>query len=789
MRALLASALMVLLLPRAPAVAQGLPYRGTLELRPPLRVQAAGLDEATTRIHLQGPRRSLEQTLPGVAEAIDARVLRLARGRRLGLVEARGPQGHWALVVDARRGPRVLWSGRLDWHGDPGERRRDVLLVDDRTGDGAPDLLVGVEHEDRRICGQTSTLLSPRALDPRTGELRSVTLRRLPERPGEPVVTATREAHPEPLLRALVPASASSHAGRGQAVPPVELTDGDPSTGWVEGRPGPGRWEFATLRWQASHPIRAVALTVGPPPITPPRHLWLVHEAGRLRVTLPEGDPGTWWVPLPEAARTRCLSLVLDDAHDGAEHVGIAEVRAYTDVDLGSGIEGLLADLAADGPAAAEAERLLAAIGAPALRTLTERWNGMGPGERRRALRVFAAHPSTEPGRAGLLRAVEDPSPEVRRAALDAILEAGALPPLLELLQIGGEAGDAAALTLSRRHPHAAAPALLDALADEGGWDRPALRRALRTAYQRGADDEALHRWLGQAPSSARAAAALALAGGGETLRSLATEAFRAAVAVVDEEAPFPDRWRLTQAASRLGPDEEVDVWLRGAFRAAEWMLRAAALDALRRRGAPGLSAVAREGLRDEYPRVRRAAIRALAAEGLRGRDVERVALRARRDPWPMVRAVAVGVLRPLERARPILHAALGDPSPVVRAAAVEALHAAGDLSAWPAVRARLEDDREWPQVLLAAIRFARARCRGDALPALAAVVDRALRPDPWAPDVAVAVEALSAAASIGGEESRALLRRAGGPGSPAPLRNAAEAAASADPCRAADGP
>ncbi|MEZ4250894.1 MAG: hypothetical protein R3B99_21940 [Polyangiales bacterium] len=94
--------------------------------------------------------------------------MRLA-GRSVGVVELREGAKHFAVLVDAR-GARVevRWTGRLDLHGDLGERRRDVLRVEDLTGDGVDDLVVGTVEEARAVCG-VETVLEPRAIDPRSG--------------------------------------------------------------------------------------------------------------------------------------------------------------------------------------------------------------------------------------------------------------------------------------------------------------------------------------------------------------------------------------------------------------------------------------------------------------------------------------------------------------------------------------------------------------------------------------------------------------------------------------------
>src|SRR5690606_1704697 len=106
---------------------------------------------------------------------LDAEVeaVALARGASVAVVRGRDETGRVAVLVAMRGGrPEVVWTGRLDPHGDPGERTADVLSLEDRTGDGAVDVVVAQTREGVGLCGQPPALLHPRALDPASGELR-----------------------------------------------------------------------------------------------------------------------------------------------------------------------------------------------------------------------------------------------------------------------------------------------------------------------------------------------------------------------------------------------------------------------------------------------------------------------------------------------------------------------------------------------------------------------------------------------------------------------------------------
>ncbi|MEO0324266.1 MAG: hypothetical protein AAF447_14995, partial [Myxococcota bacterium] len=225
------------------------------------------------------------------------------------------------------------------------------------------------------------------------------------------------------------------------------------------------------------------------------------------------------------------------------------------------------------------------------------------------------------------------------------------------------------------------------------------------------------------------------------------------------------------------------DTWLaRLAAGAEEWMLRREALDALAARDAEGWPRLAAEALGDDVPRVRAHALSLLRRVPHDAEDPVflRMAALARRDSWPRVRAAGVAAIVGTPAGLPVVRAALSDPSRDVREAAVRALTEAPDDdpdASWPRVRARLADEDEFPAVVMAAANYAAVRCRGDALEAFGPVLDRALRPTPWSPDVDAAVVAIEAAGALGGPGADALLTRAEAATAPPSLRAAAHRA------------
>lgn len=743
----------------------------------PLRFEA--IESAGVLIVGRG-RSEARVELPLRAPTLEARSVRLA-GRTVGVIELREDPRHFVVVLDAPGGRTVVrWTGRVDLHGDPGERRRDVLQIADRTGDGVDDLVVGTIEEARGVCG-VETVLDPRAIDPRTGELRPVALRSIPEVANEPELLAdsTRPSPLSddlPLVRAVIPRATTSTAGIASAMapPPVALLDGDVSTAWLEGHPGNGRWEAATFGWIAAG-LRAHHVALVPPaePARAPAAIWLVHDGGRVRVRAPE-VAGIWWITLPEALATRCLSVVLDaPAGDpSSAHTGFAELRVFTEVETGGGLDALFAKLAGGGTEADEAARVLTLVGEAAMPEVVRRWPDMPTTERRALVPLLARTLSRDDARALLQAAARADDPMLREAALDAC-ERGGAPGHRALAELVTDAsvGDEASVRVARVAPSVALGPLLAAISLEGGAARPALRDALRAAAARApeSEDQVVAWVLGAPTTSARAAVTLALAPAEET-RALATRV----IGSFENAEAFEDRWRVASAA-RFLPRTLTSHWVSSFVRADEWMLR--------REGAHTAAtwphdeesrALVRTLLEDPYPRVRAAAATALAKLEPTPRDIEAIATVARRDKWPLVRAAGIEALVAFERALPILRVGVDDPSRRVRAAAIDGLRVRADDGSWSRIEARMNDDGEWPEVLSAGIRFARERCLETSVPTLTAVIERGRRPDAWAPDIDLAMAAIDALVAIGGAEAEATLTRAASESSPPPLRAAA---------------
>jgi hypothetical protein len=784
-----------------PARAEPLPLERTVRLGQPARAVRIAL-EATEEgpvLRLRSGGRRSEDRLPvrGIDDASLERV-EVAEGHHVAILRGTAAERSVAAVIGVAGGaPRLLWAGRTDLHGDPGERTADVLSVADRTGDGRPDVVVGVRREGASLCGERDTLLLARGYDPSRGELRPVVLSRF-SGGAQAAVTATRESPgPEgpPLLRALRATGASSRAGHGEEpsalAPPRALFDGRTETWWAEGRGGPGTGELVAMRWAARFPIRAIALRMptgeAAERLGRPQQLWIAGDAGpRLRVTFaedPARHPGArYWIVPPEPLEWSCLALILDRAYpppgveEAAVHTAVAEVEVYTELDFGDGVRDLVGMLVEGGAGGDEVARLLSGLGEPAVEAVAAAWDRLDAQGRRRAVRVFVANArrGVEPAVDALARAALDDAEPVRQSALEAL---GTLGPragrfLAELVRQPAPVGDAAVRPLLRHAPATVVPALLAALEAEGGSERAAIREGLARALA-GDDEEARRRfaaWAEDEPAvPALASALLGLADYGAT-RSLARP--RLTDAVLARASRFADRWRLVRAARELPSDDgPVDAWLGGLAREAEeWMLRAAAMEALGRRDAPDRGEVARAALADDYPRVRVEAVAVL--DGLDEAD-ERLALLVRDDSWPMVRAAAIDAVWNRREALPVVRRAVRDRSARVRGAALAALARAGDAEAWPLVEARLADPEERPEVTVAALRYVRSQCVAEAGPAVLEVLERGIRPDAFAPHVDVAAVAADVAMRLGGQTAERAVRAGSGPHVPASIRRA----------------
>jgi hypothetical protein len=720
----------------------------------------------------------------------------LAGGSRIAVVRASDSAGTKAAALVLRRpggASEIPWVGRLSPRGDPGERQADVLQLDDRDGDGTPDVVVGRTDERSRICGSQPTVLEARRLDSATLQLRHQAPPALDRSPSRELAVTDRApaagVGSGPVLRVLRATSDSTQSGElSESDRAITLTDGDLQTYWSDDGVGAGQATFVTFTVESEG--RAIwALAIVPSPLevpkarglATPRALRLVtDQTADVRVLLPaRPEPGRRYfiVPDPPLA-ARCLTLLVEaDPNTPASPgpVMLAEVEAYIDADF-TGLAQLVQELDGDGDDA-DANVILLSNTPAAADDILRAWPKLAAQGRRRAVRVLTSLSAREPAAREALRlALTEPDETTRNAAFDALLQAG--PPgramLIPQIASAGERGDQAALALGRAAPTEAIRPLLSALLQPGGSDRPQLRTAIGDAVVAGGAHilAAISGFAQVNPDAVAMRAALALAlSRVPSAQPLAAELLRTEA---QKAEAFPDRWRLLQAARILPDDPGPDPWLAEIAGSDErWMLRAAAIEALDARGAARAHPIASHGLGDTNPRVRIAAVAALRNEP---HATSVLSTHAARDRWPMVRIAALDALAERPAAAGVVKAAVADRSHSVRAAAIRALTTSAARDSWPLVNARLRDPNEWPDVQAEAIRFAATLCVRESTETLLGLLQAGIQLGSPPPDLDTALLAFDALRKLGPESAKKALAIANQPAAPAVLKSAARA-------------
>ncbi len=739
---------LALLLVAAPAKAEPLPLRASVRLGHPTIVHVVA-GEADTHVRAEAGRRVAEASVPIALDEASVETVDASTGPAAVVRGSGGGRQYVWVVIERAGAPAIVWSGRTDLHGDPGERTAEVLDLTDRTGDGRPDVVVGTMREGFRGCDGQLLLLAPASLD-RTGTLRPVTLARPGGAAIELAASSTSPGPSAPPLAGVLRMSVETSAlGVDDALSlraPAALVDGDAATAWVEGRGGAGEGETVVGRVDSPRAIRSIALVRATGEgVVPPRAVLLAGDGALYRVTLPEAFERAW-ITLPAPASWTCLSLAVDQGpgDDAALHVGIGEIEVYTELDFGGGIATLIEALVSEGADAERTADWLARAGAPALEALGASWDRLSALGHRRAVRVAAAHPAEAAALSLLERAALADDTDVRADAIAVLVRAGAPGASVLVAAASAAEGEPAASALGARPTTSRRCSWRSAAPEESGTAgvsgaRPAGALA---RDDHAAADAAVEAFRGQASPGALAALAL---GAAEARPELARDLIAQARASATE---FEDRWRLVSAARHATASTENDAWLAEvATGASEWMLRDAAITALALRSPEALA----QGLADPSPRVRRSAVATIAQDPA---ATPRLVDRATHDPWPLVRVAALEALAGRSEELEVLRGRLTDRSPMVRERAIQILTERRDAQTWALLAPIFADDDEWPRVTAAALDHASALCVPDATPQIEAVMGRGLREGAWAPHVDVAVQALRVALRLGGESA-----------------------------------
>ena len=273
-----------------------------------------------------------------------------------------------AILSGAADGP--VFAGLTGYtRGSDGDRSGEVVKIYDRDG-GTKFVIVAEMREDTRICGQATTPLSARGLDPKTLELRGAALHRIEKESRDKAAEVTARLRPAgakaPLARILLATGGSAPAAS-------TLTDGNPDTSWSERRSGDGHGEFATMRAAPETPMHGLAITIAPAATratsgAAPRTFFVATDSKLFHVTMPEDawqKPGqAYEVAFPEPVRTTCVALVLDEAYatSASPEVTVAEVGALTKFDVdGASLDDVAKELS--GTRAEEAAAVLRRAG------------------------------------------------------------------------------------------------------------------------------------------------------------------------------------------------------------------------------------------------------------------------------------------------------------------------------------------------------------------------------------------------------------------------------------------
>ncbi|MCL2723148.1 MAG: HEAT repeat domain-containing protein [Polyangiaceae bacterium] len=616
--------------------------------------------------------------------------------------------------------------------GSEGDRRGHMIRIFDRD-ETSKFVIVADSREDTRICGQSSTMLSPRGLDPKTMQLRAATLHRIDKQSrdgAERVLSRARHANDRPVLARILVATGASAPGA------AALTDGNIDSTWSEQRPGDGHGEFVTMRAPAELPIDAFAITVAPPSLpkasqtagAAPKTFFLATDDRLFHVTMPEDawqKPGaSYEIPLPHPVRTTCVAIVLDEAYaqtKAAPKVTIAEISALTKFDTEGATLGDVAK-ALGSSRADEAAALLKRTGDEGVAAVVGVYATLDDKGRALAIDVAAsAAQCTGPSIGLMTRALADKDAEVRRRALGRVERCGS--------------------------------AALEPLADVMGIGTPETRRTVRNAFARaarsGSRDE-LSKLLGRRQASPAARRDL-LRAMGPKLAELRPESDMAVTDLLRASPDMATRYLLAEPLAHLARSQDAMASERlaeFARRDPAWPVRARAVEVSS--GIPALLPIVRAAADDPEPRVREAALQAIASSSdIAGRDAAAHALAG--DEWTFVRvaaAEAIGALPADSSSSGALGRALTDASANVRVAAMTSLGKLRAIREAPRVRARLDDAEEDTEVRALAARTLGVMCVQNATGRLTKLAERLRAPRDEA-DERIGVAAIDALAML----------------------------------------
>jgi len=612
--------------------------------------------------------------------------------------------------------------------GDPGERTGKAVRIvpaADRSF-----VLVGDVREDLHLCGQDVTLLDPEAVYPASLDLRPATVQRLDgeqQAGAQPIVATDKGPHADvPLAKLLVARGSSVPGSRG-----VELTDGNPSTVWREGRPGMGQGEFVVMAAPHDVPIARMQLVLSPPDVSPdkadkqaaaPKTLYVVTGTETFLVTIP-GDaslkPGeAYEVVFPKPIEASCVSLVLNDAYArDLPHpmVGVAELVAYSEFDApGATLDDVAKQLS--GPRGIVAAQVLERAGAPALPAVEHAYSALDVRGRALAIDVAASHDHCEQSASLLARGLCEKSGEAPRKSHEKLERCkAAVPVLAARLREDENSRACVAPTLAALAGADALEPIADAMAATPVSDADT-RVVLRAAFAQAtgaAEASRVASVLGDTKRGPLARLEMMRAAGRRVTEAQA-ESERTLTEVFAGAPPMRDRYVAMAPLGELARAGDAAAGARVAealARDPDWPVRVRAAEVAT--GVAQAQVALLAASHDPEPRVREAALQSMAASLIPGAiDAARVTLES--DRWSFVKVQAIGVLGRAQASGDVdrsIGDALKDGSSRVRGAAVVALGRRRASQLHEAVRERLDDPGEDADVRASAARVLGALC------------------------------------------------------------------------------
>ena len=751
---------------------------------PGLSVSVAKDAKSIKVVRPSGSREITVDGTPKPGQKPEVSAIGVGQGKSVVRVVIATQEGPWeALLAPGQDAP--LFAGRTGYsRGTEGEREGTRIDVTPRAN-GTKGVLVADIREDTRICGEASTALRPRGIDPKTLALRGATVQRLSTdaRAHAKKLVLTRVAGPRsspPIAKLLSPAGESGSEGTGK-----NLLDERSETAWTEDRPGVGQGEFVTFRLPEEVPIDR--LVFGLTPSTPladfaaPHTFYLVTPGEVRELTVPDDAAfaagGEVEVRFATPIRTECVSIVLGDAYaEGvtAPKVGLSGVAAYAALEAKS-LDDVAKELGAGGEPAAAATAFLKRAGAPGLVAIAKSYGALDPSGRARAIDVATAAPSCEAAGDVLLLGVVDPDKEASRKARDRIERCG--KGSAKALATGLGSSDPKLRAVSAElfglvAPREALEPLVLALGRGERPERAAVRAAVAKA-SRNAPPATLEGWLTSENTVQKRI---------EILRAFSARLGEIGKAeellVASSRAPeMGSRYVLVEPARAFSLSRpERPSPLVALLDDADPYVRAHAAE-----GAAGVPQVAPKlvaHLVDPEPRVREASLLALGSTGA-APEREASALLVN-DEWSFVRVAAASALgavkSPTAEGNAALEKVLEGRSPVVAPAALLALGERRATGSAGAMATLAKSQEAQLDLRVAAVRALGAVCATSELDYLTRAAVRALQPMDEA-DLRLGVAAIDALGRIHPADLAKRLEKLKAKDVRPPLRHAAERA------------